>query len=82
MELNYPEKLTHGKDYQWLKYIKVRPLVIGGTWLVMGGKVGWAQHLVGGRTHLLVWDTSGGRGDTGGGLSGTQLVAMKCKVLC
>jgi hypothetical protein len=25
LELNYPEKLTHGKDYQWLKYIKVRP---------------------------------------------------------
>jgi hypothetical protein len=26
LELNYPEKLTHGKDYQWLKYINVRPL--------------------------------------------------------
>jgi hypothetical protein len=26
LELNYPEKLTHGKDYQWPKYIKVRPL--------------------------------------------------------
>jgi hypothetical protein len=25
LELNYPEKLTHGKDYQCLKNIKVRP---------------------------------------------------------
>jgi hypothetical protein len=22
LELNYPQKLTHDKDYQWLKYIK------------------------------------------------------------
>jgi hypothetical protein len=35
LELNYPEKLTHGKDYQWLKYMKVRPQNMLSDQLVM-----------------------------------------------